>query len=760
MVEETPKPNGHDDENPAEMRVLSDTLLDRLRFFRQAGVTFGGARRLYEAFGYDETITARQYRERYSRGGVAGRIVDALPNATWRGDVELIEDENPKASTEFEKAWEALSTRLRVISMMCRVDKLSRLSTYAVLLIGVADGNLEQELPKGKSQEQILFLTPFAGGGGPGLIQRAGIGQDLGSAYIDATIRDLDLDPTSSRFGLPLFYQLRRLDAGSPLFQKPVHWSRVIHVAENTLDNEVYGQPALERCWNLLDDLDKVTGGGAEAFFLRANPGLHVNVDKDMSLTDATNDLTNLADQIEKWRHKMSDRAFRTKGVDVNMLASDVANFSQPADAILTQIAGATSMPKRILTGSEMGELASSQDRDNWKDQVNGRQTGHAGPNILQQFADRLIAYGYLPKPTQYEIHWAHMQVLTEDEKASGATKWAQVNSTAGVTVFSAEEIRDHWYGLEPGDDVDTEMWKADLAVKMAETNKTEGAVIFTDDEIRKTCYGWEPLKPEQKIPLTAPERVTATAPTPEIDAQGRPIPAKAAPAATPAPAFPRAAEDIETLRVLRAAIEENNLAVIDAILGVRHAGGAGSGNFGHGGRPGEIGGSTSEAATLDTPGHTPLFGPMQGPPSALAMKAFLAANAQKHGLMTKLNAVQKAKLHGVLSTVISTLSDPDIGHLVIQALSTVDAPGSIERKLEEIERDMAYYVGGHEPAGRKEKDVPRAAASKEVQLEKIRELLALLRDPDSKAAVQWLLDEIRKAGTLDTFMQKLKDVK
>ena len=49
-----------------------------------------------------------------------------------------------------------------------------------------------------------------------------------------------------------------------------VHASRVIHVAEDILDDEVYGIPRLEPLYNYLDDLLKVVGGSAEMFWLDA----------------------------------------------------------------------------------------------------------------------------------------------------------------------------------------------------------------------------------------------------------------------------------------------------------------------------------------------------------------------------------------------------------------------------------------------------------------------------------------------------------
>lgn len=223
-----------------------------------------------------------------------------------------------------------------------------------------------------------------------------------------------------------------------------------MHIAENLLDNETSGLPTLERVFNLLIDLQKITGGGAEAFWLRANQGMQLDVDKDAKLDP--DELTKLASQAEEYKHQIT-RMLRTKGVDVKTLGSDVANFSNQADAVLTQIAGSKGIPKRILTGSEMGELASSQDRDNWNDQVNGRQKFHAGPYIVRPLVDRLIAYGYLPTPKKsYAVRWPHVQALTAAERSAGAKSWADTNRAQGETVFTPDEIRDKWEALPPLD--------------------------------------------------------------------------------------------------------------------------------------------------------------------------------------------------------------------------------------------------------------------------------------------------------------------
>ncbi|MCR4301810.1 MAG: DUF1073 domain-containing protein [Sulfuricaulis sp.] len=518
MVEQTPSSNGGNGETHApELRTLADAaLLDRIRWMRQAGITFGGARDEYEILGYDRTITGNQYRDEYARGGIAGRVVDVFPNATWRGGFELVEDEDPERDTAFEQAWKALDTRLQVQAKLLRVDKLGNLSTFSVLLIGSkGDPDLSTELPRGRQPDDLIYLTPFSGGGGPSGSPHS----RMQAMDADCSVFEFDVDASSPRFGLPLSYTLKRTDIMTPQLARPVHWSRILHVAENVLDDEVYGQPRLERVWNLLCDLRKVTGGGAEAFWLRANQGLQLDVSKDMSLPDAQNTIAALKEQTEAYKHQL-DRWLRTRGVDVKVLGSDVANFSNPADAVLTQIAGALGIPKRILTGSEMGELASSQDRENWRDQVTGRQTGYAGPYIIRPLVDRLIAYGYLPKPQKgeraYEVRWSQMQVLTTQEKVEGAKGWAAVNAAQGSVVFTDEEIRDKWEGMAPL------------------TDEQKAAIADAAEEKAKL--------------------------------------AQAAPPAEEPATFPRAAsavEDEELVHVLAAAIESGATEVVEAICGV-----------------------------------------------------------------------------------------------------------------------------------------------------------------------------------------------
>ena len=128
------------------------------------------------------------------------RVIDAYPVAVWRAGAEVYEDEDATVDTEFEKAWKSLESRLGVWSRLQRAHILALLSTYSVLLIGAkGTGDLSTELPRGSSPDQVLYLKPYSGGGGPA----TGNLQDQRARAMDATcsIREFDIDPNSPRYG-------------------------------------------------------------------------------------------------------------------------------------------------------------------------------------------------------------------------------------------------------------------------------------------------------------------------------------------------------------------------------------------------------------------------------------------------------------------------------------------------------------------------------------------------------------------------------
>jgi len=387
------------------------------------------------ALGYDRKILPRQYRWRYDRGGIAARLVEAKPFATWRGGGELVEDEDPDTETAFEKAWDDLNTRLSVWTMFEQVDILAGLGHYAVLLLG-GPGDLAVPLER-LGPTGLLYLQPYS--------ER------------DVQVESFQAESANPRFGQPEFYNINRLYATTLSYPasneaRRVHYTRALHVADNSLDVQGFGASRLERVWNYLDDLDKVVGGGAEAFWKRVDAGMQLKLDPKVG--DMTPEAKKAFDeQLEDYTNGLR-RILRTRGVDIEMLTSQVADIKGPIDAIISLISAATSIPQRILMGSERGELASSQDRDEWSERIHDRRVSFAGPKIVRPFVDMMIAYGVLPVPKQYEVRWPAMKSMDEIQKMALAKDAAQINQYMGKDVVLEQEIRDRYLDLPPLEDV------------------------------------------------------------------------------------------------------------------------------------------------------------------------------------------------------------------------------------------------------------------------------------------------------------------
>lgn len=418
--------------------------------------TYGGKRSMDAALGYKDTLTVADFRHRYERGGMAGRIVDAVPTYTWRGGFELIEDPDPSTETDFEKGWNELADRTGLLSVLLRGDKLSQIGWYAVIVIGAVDGELKAPLPPGTGPEQILHFSTYLGAESPSQGPRRTLSQAINTLGQegDVSIKEWDTNPKSERFGKPSLYEIRRnadfaraIGAPTQPGNLEVHWSRVIHIADRCLDDDVFGKPVLERVWDLLDDLKKVSGGGAEAFLQAAKPTRLWSIDKELAGLDDTEKAA-LREQLELLQNGMTSDV-RMRGVTATNLNASPAQFGANADEIRTQIAGSLGIPKRIISGSEQGELASTQDRDNLRDLVNGRRKEHAGPSIVRRLADRLVKFGYLPAPATYEVRWGAALNLTNEEKISGTSAWVAAKTEQGQ-IFSEDEIRDHWWEMEP----------------------------------------------------------------------------------------------------------------------------------------------------------------------------------------------------------------------------------------------------------------------------------------------------------------------
>ncbi len=369
------------------LRALS-VLVDRLRLAGFLGKQFGGKRNLYEVYGYPILISSEDMQAKYIRQDIAARIVSLPAEATWFPPPEV------QGSNEFNTRWEEIVNEFPVWNTIYRADKLCALGSFSGIVIGT-DGN-----------GSLAYLRAFSSR--------------------SLNISQWDRNPRSPRFGLPQTYTVMSVDPqgtgtaipGSANAQRGLRaelsWEQVVHIVEDKLENDVYGVPRLQLVYNLLEDLMKVVGGSAETFWLLANRGMQADVDKDTVLSEE--DAKALNDELEEYMHQLR-RVIRTRGVNIKALGSDVPNPKGVFDVIMTLISGATGIPKRILLGSEAGQLASTEDRVQWAARIKERRQKFAGPEVLIPFVKRLQMLGILPEG-DFTVRWSDPTALTPLEAA------------------------------------------------------------------------------------------------------------------------------------------------------------------------------------------------------------------------------------------------------------------------------------------------------------------------------------------------------
>lgn len=426
-------------------------LLERTRFASLAGFdTHNGSRQLYEVLGYPSNITFRDYQARFRRGGIARRIVKALPSMMGWSDFQIVErpvDEGYKRKTRFEQAWINLTDRIPIGSIFKRADILAGVGEYSGIYLGVKERgakgkDLKQEI---STIQDIAYLRPL----------------DQESCEIVEWVDKPD-DINDERYGLPRIYRVcingsdrKSIISGQVARSNTidVHWSRIIHVTHEPLDNELFSQPTLEAVWNYLIDLDKLAGGGSEAVWKEAVQRVLFDLDQNIGpdqISEPTKE--KLKSDLEDMMHNLKQYVF-TRGVTPRPVGgSDRIKFGENVKTIISLIAATLDLPQRRIMGSESAYASADADKNTEEEGIQSRQKEFGTP-LVRQFVDRMIEYGALPKPSKYEVVWAtegkkKFKFLAGIVRDFAQANQAQKNAT-GQTITTPDEIRDMVLDME-----------------------------------------------------------------------------------------------------------------------------------------------------------------------------------------------------------------------------------------------------------------------------------------------------------------------
>lgn len=405
-----------------KLTAANEFLKSRSDIASRLGKSYGGKRDIYETFGYNKNPEFNDFFQRYLRQDIASALVNIPVEDCW-SELPVVEESMVEEETDFEKKLAAIIEKNKAFHYLCRADKLAMIGQFSLLILGFNDGKtLDQPAEKASD---LMYLQAIK--------------------QSDVQIVTFDLDVKSRRYGLPEKYRVSFSVPSSfgesvSSQSKIVHWTRVIHIVDNPLDNDVFGLYRLSNVLNRLQDLELVSGSGAEMFYRGAFQGLAFIANEDADLDNSAETMEALENEIEEYIHNMK-RYLRLQGMSVQQLSPGVSDPRGHVDVLIDLIAGAQRIPKRILLGSERGELASSQDIGSWNKFIAWRRLHHVTPFVITPFIDRLIEVEILPTPSEkYTIVWPDINVLSEQDKASlGETRTRTLASYASS--FGADNV-------------------------------------------------------------------------------------------------------------------------------------------------------------------------------------------------------------------------------------------------------------------------------------------------------------------------------
>jgi hypothetical protein len=477
--------------------------------------------------GYPSEPTLQDYDALYSREGIATRVVHVLPDESWSMDPEIVEGEQSK-ETKFETELAKLIEEHNLFSVLCRADGLSGIGSFGVIVLGIDDGNtLDQPVDgvtadsdihpvKTKSKFKLLYVRP------------------LDESAV--SIKERDRDPRSPRFMRPSMYAIR-FDTASqavaggtsvatitPSTETLVHWSRVIHLADNRRNDDTFGTPRMRPVFNRLYDLRKLMSGATEMFWKGGFPGIGIEANSGGANIAMDLDVESISEELEKYFNGLQ-RSIAVENAAIKSLAPQVADPLPHFEMNIKAICIALRVPYRIFMGTEEAQLAGSQDMRVFNRRLQTRQQKYLTPYIVRPLVNRLITYGTISFVDAFDVNWKDLNTLGDIEKADVTVKRTDALAkylSGGVdTLVPPREYMIQFLDM-PADEVDAIEKAAEKYTAELEEKAEEEAELMREDLAEQDVDG------NDQIELAAPnDKMKQANGTQKLPATGRGVQAQ-----------------------------------------------------------------------------------------------------------------------------------------------------------------------------------------------------------------------------------------
>lgn len=434
--------------------------------------------------GYAINPDVQEFIKWFKREGYARRVVSIMPDEVWQVLPDVYEVEDVSTETETEKAWNLLVNRLLLWAELHRLDVLSGIGRFGILLLGFSDGALEEPIPMTYDVETGRF-KPTAGEGTPKrhLLWTVPYSEDL------VSVESLVTNTNDPRCGQPEFYRVKMDDVTSGGINASVpstkdvkvHWSRVFHYAHGRMSSKYLGTPKMEIAFNRLYDILKIAAGSGEGYWQSSNPTLVVSSENPLPQNF---DKEALKEQI--WRLQNSLQKYLTvAGMSAELLSPNLVDPTSHLDVQMTLLCIGIGIPKRVFMGTEEGKLAGEQDKSNWGPRVHHHRVTETGPCLVRAFAYHLMACGALPWADELFVDYPEQNKISAREKAEIAKLWTDLlckyaDSPQAALIMPLEEWLHRVWEMTP-DEVEEMVTAAEEAQADAATEADMNADLNPD---------------------------------------------------------------------------------------------------------------------------------------------------------------------------------------------------------------------------------------------------------------------------------------
>ncbi|UXY08990.1 DUF1073 domain-containing protein [Kosakonia sp. ML.JS2a] len=403
--------------------------------------------KLWDEFGYPETLSFDNFYRQYRRGSTGFSAVHKLLDSCWIDKPTIIDGDEDRESTTTTE-WEKAVTKLmkKHWAKIKDADRRNMIGRYSALLIQVRDS---------RDWSEPIDVN---------------VVRKLGSAALVKLIPawepqikpgNLDIDTWSETYGQPVSYQFNEQPIGDEgTYGSPrsvqVHPDRIILLCEGSEDENILsGIPLLEAGYNDLLDIEKTKGGSAEGFLKNASRQLGIAFEKETNMealkkaaTDAGyKDLGEaLNDKVTKM-NRGTDAALVMQAGTPSVLSVAPADPTPSWTVSANSFSSTIQCPFNIMFGKQTGNLASEEDKTAWANRCNERRWGFLS-DVITRVIERFWTVGIIDPPTSGEVTlaWSDLLAPSEKEKLANMATMADVaqktQQAFGTPAVDANEVR------------------------------------------------------------------------------------------------------------------------------------------------------------------------------------------------------------------------------------------------------------------------------------------------------------------------------